>query len=174
MDFARLFGPCFKFWGLWRGGGPKPEGHDRLVTDILALGPEWQVHSPISPEKMQNEISPDFFFEFSPRTLLSGPQKGAAERGHVKKSQSPKSIKNLFDTFRHFSCRAKNVKNRQNVSKIFWALFDNFCAAPVFRPLLGGPDLLRKMLRIFPEFCSMFFFCALSGECLPPLVLTPW
>ena len=52
--------------------------------------------------------------------LFSGPQKGPAERGHVKKRQkSSKSVKNIFDTFRHFSRRAKNVKNRPKVSKIF-------------------------------------------------------
>ena len=50
---------------------------------------------------------------------FSGPQKGP-ERGHVKKRQkSSKSGKNIFDTFRHFSRRAKIVKNRQKVSKIF-------------------------------------------------------
>ena len=52
--------------------------------------------------------------------VFSGPQKGPAERSHVKKRQkSSKSIKNIFDTFRHFSRRAKNVKNRQKVSKHF-------------------------------------------------------
>ena len=75
------------------------------------------------------------------QTVLSGPQKGPAERGHVKKRQkSSKSVKNIFDTFRQFSRRAKNVKNRQKVSKYFSTLFDNFCAAPVFRPLLGGSE----------------------------------
>ena len=35
---------------------------------------------------------------------ISGPQKGPAERGHVKKRQkSSKSVKNIFDTFQHFS-----------------------------------------------------------------------
>ena len=70
---------------------------------------------------------------------FSGPQKGPAERGHVKKRQkSSKSVKNIFDTFRHFSRRAKNVKNRQKVSNMFSTLFDNFRAAPVFRPLWGA------------------------------------
>ena len=74
-------------------------------------------------------------------TKVSGLQKGTAERGHVKKRQkSSKSVKNIFDTFRHFSRWAKNVKNRQKVSKIFSTLFDNFRAAPIFRPLLGGSD----------------------------------
>ena len=48
---------------------------------------------------------------FAPWIHFSGPQKGPAERGHVKKRQkSSKSVKNIFDTFRHFSRRAKNVK----------------------------------------------------------------
>ena len=65
---------------------------------------------------------------------ISGPQKGPAERGHVKKHQkSSKSVKIFFDTFRHFSRRAKKVKNRQKVSKYFSTLFDNLRAAPVFR-----------------------------------------
>ena len=91
--------------------------------------------------------------------LISGLQKGPAERGHIKKRQkssksfstlfdnfcagqkSSKIVKKFFDTFRQFSRRAKNVKNRQKVSKIFSTLFDNFRAAPFFRPLLGGSDL---------------------------------
>ena len=51
---------------------------------------------------------------------ISGLQKGPAERGHVKKRQkSSKSVKKFFDTFRQFSRRAKNVKNRQKTSNFF-------------------------------------------------------
>ena len=72
---------------------------------------------------------------------VSGLQKGPAERGHVKKRQkSSKSVKKFFDTFRHFSRRAKSVKNRQKVSKHFSTLFDKFRAAPFFRPFLGGSE----------------------------------
>ena len=47
--------------------------------------------------------------------------KGPAERGPFKKRQkSSKSVKNIFDTFRPFSLRAKDVKNRQKVSKRFF------------------------------------------------------
>ena len=54
----------------------------------------------------------------SPRVEFSRPQKGPAERGHVKKRQKlSKSVKTIFDTFRHFSCRAKNVKHRSGKSK---------------------------------------------------------
>ena len=75
------------------------------------------------------------------------------ERGHVKKRQkSSKSVKSIFDTFRHFSRRAKNVKNRQKVSKIFSTLFDNFRAAPVFRPLWGA----LKLSSLIAVFCQVF------------------
>ena len=75
---------------------------------------------------------------------VSGLQKGPAERGHVKKRQkASKSVKNIFDTFRHFSRGAKNVKNRQKVSKSFSTLFDNFRAAPFFRPLLQSAEKVR-------------------------------
>ena len=67
--------------------------------------------------------------------------KGAGGKGpRQKTSNIVKSVKKFFDTFRQFSRRAKNVKNRQKVSKIFSTLFDNFRAAPVFRPLLGGSE----------------------------------
>ena len=72
--------------------------------------------------------------------VLSGLQKGPAERGHVKNRQ--KVSKSFFDTFRQFSRRAKNVKNRQKMSKSSSTLFDNFRAAPFFRPLLGGSEVL--------------------------------
>ena len=64
--------------------------------------------------------------------------KGAGGKGPRQKSS--KSVKKFFDTFRQFSRRAKNVKNRQKASKSFSTLFDNFRAAPFFRPLLGGSD----------------------------------
>ena len=54
--------------------------------------------------------------------VISGPQKGPAERGHVKKSQkSSKSVKNIFDNFR---------------------------AAPVFRPLLS--EVAKKSVSARP------------------------
>ena len=68
--------------------------------------------------------------------------KGPAERGHVKKRQkSSKSVKNIFDTFRHFSRRAKNVKNRQKVSKIFSTIF----ARHRFSGPFWGPLGVRKV-----------------------------
>ena len=52
-----------------------------------------------------------------------------------RKGATSKNVKKYFDTSRQFSRRAKNVKNRQKVSK---TLFDSFRAAPFFRPLFGG------------------------------------
>ena len=90
--------------------------------------------------------------DFRIRDKFSGPQNGPAERGHVKKRQkSSKSVKNIFDTFRHFSRRAKNVKNRQKVSKIFSTLFDNFRSAAVFWPLLGASDKFATPSRTPPS-----------------------
>ena len=59
---------------------------------------------------------------------LSGLQKGSAERGRVKKRhKSSKGVKNIFNTFRHFSHRAKKtskiVKRRQNMFRHFSAVF---------------------------------------------------
>ena len=74
------------------------------------------------------------------KSIFSGPQKGPAERGHFDKRQkSSKSVKNIFDTFRHFRA---GQKKRQKVSKIISTLFDNFRAAPVFRPFFGGLRVL--------------------------------
>ena len=58
---------------------------------------------------------------------VSGPQKGPAERGHVKK-----------------------VKIVKNCQKDISTLFDNFRAAPVFRPFFGGSDseLLSRCLHL--------------------------
>ena len=91
------------------------------------------------------------FFVIFKLSRISGLQKGPVERGHVKKRQkSSKSVKKFFDTFRHFSRRAKNVKNRQKVSKHFSTLFDNLRAAPFFRPLLQSAD--RNVLGCFGVF----------------------
>ena len=60
------------------------------------------------------------------------PPKGAGGQGPRQKTS--KIVKKCQKVFRHFSRRAKNVKNRQKVSKSFSTLFDNFRAAPFFRP----------------------------------------
>ena len=101
--------------------------------------------------------------------IVSGLQKGPAERGHVKKRQ--KSSKSVKDTFRHFSRRAKNVKNRQKASKSFSTLFDNFRAATFFRPLLGGSEIAfraaGKSVKNFSssvEICRKTFQQGISGS----------
>ena len=67
--------------------------------------------------------------------------KGAGGKGpRQKKSKIVKCQK----VFRHFStifAQAKNVKNRQKASKSFSTLFDNFRAAPFYRPPLGASDI---------------------------------
>ena len=84
------------------------------------------------PRELQDPKSPKLLWP-----KISEPQQGPAERDHVKNIKNRQKCPKYF---RHFSRRAKNVKNRQKVSKIFSTLFDNFRAAPVFRPLLGGSD----------------------------------
>ena len=76
--------------------------------------------------------------------------------------------------FRHFStffAQAKNVKNRQKVSKIFSTFFDNFRAAPVFRPVLGGSgkNTWRKQIcGIVPGLggCQNFVYVFFGGHSL--------
>ena len=77
---------------------------------------------------------------------FGGLQKGPAERGHVKKRQkSSKSVKKFFDTFRHFSRRARKVKNRQKVSKSFSTLFDISLARHQFSgPFWGGSEQFER------------------------------
>ena len=83
-----------------------------------------------------------------------------SRKAKIVKTNS-KGVKNIFDTFRHFLHRAKIVNIFQKVSKIFSTLFDNLCAAPVFRPLLGwgGTDfkasiaLTRPVWRLGIEVC---------------------
>ena len=64
--------------------------------------------------------------------------KGASGKGPCQKTS--KATKKCQKYFRQFSRRATTVKNCQKVSKVFSTLFDNFLAAPVFRPLLGGSE----------------------------------
>ena len=70
--------------------------------------------------------------------VVSGLQKGPAERGHVKKLQKVSKI--VFGTSQHVSRRAKNVKNRQ---KSFSTLFDNSRAEHQFSgPFWGGSAVM--------------------------------
>ena len=77
--------------------------------------------------------------------------KAASGKGPRQKTPKiGKKCQTCFETFRHFSRRAKNVNNRQEVSKIFSTIFDNFRAAPVFRHLLGGSEI-RNFPVCYPE-----------------------
>ena len=125
----------------------------------------------------KGKVAEELLKDFS-SALISRPQKGPAERGHVKKRQkSSKSAKNIVDSFRHISRRAKNVKNRQKVSKIFSTLFDKFRTAPVFRPVLEASDLNQtqgkatrpsnhppKQQRKSHKQFAQIFFCMFSAH----------
>ena len=75
--------------------------------------------------------------------------KGAGGKGPRQKTS--KIVKKCQKVFRQFSATSKNVKNRQKVSKCFSTLFDNFRAAPFFRPLLQSTDYLRGGLNTVSE-----------------------
>ena len=87
---------------------------------------------------------------------FSGLQKGPAERGHVKKRQkSSKSVKKFFDTFRQFSRRAKNVKNRQKVSKGFSTIFAQHLFSGPFCNPLNLVTSLAVMVFSVPIFTNL-------------------
>ena len=61
-------------------------------------------------------------------------------------SPVPLSVKNIFDTFRHFLRREKHQKLSKSFKNIF-RHFDNFRAALVFRPLLESEPIFGKGMR---------------------------
>ena len=73
---------------------------------------------------------------------VSGPQKGPAERGHVKKK--PKIVKQFFSTFRAGQKTSQIVKNCQNIFDIF----RQFSRGISFPPPFGGP--LMVVIFFFP------------------------
>ena len=96
------------------------------------------------------------------RQIVSGLQKGPAERGHIK---------NCHDKFRQFSCRAKNVKNRQKVSQsstfartaplLFGNSVQNWCIVKgstflviLCNGALGVPWSLRPRNRVVAATCG--------------------
>ena len=68
--------------------------------------------------------------------------KGAGGKGPRQKTS--KIVKKCQKVFRHFSTIFAQGKKRQKIvkkrQKSFSTLFDNFRAAPFFRPLLGGSE----------------------------------
>ena len=85
--------------------------------------------------------------------VSAGPQKGPAERGHVKKSKkSSKSVKNIFDTFRQFSRRAKNVKIVKKCQYVFRHFSTIFARHQFSGPFWGGSECVAFRLCIkFPK-----------------------
>ena len=66
----------------------------------------------------------------------SGPQKGRRQ----KTSKIVKSVKIIFDTFRHFSRRAKNVQKSSKSVKNIFDTFRQFSRGTSFpAPFLGAP-----------------------------------
>ena len=87
--------------------------------------------------KKKKTVRNAHLFVYSQRTV-----KGASGKGSRQKTS--KIVKKCQKYFRHFSTLLAQGKKRQKSSKslkIFSTLFDNFRAAPVFRPLLGGSDI---------------------------------
>ena len=71
-------------------------------------------------------------------SLISGLQKGPAERGHVKKRQkSSKSVKKFFDTFDNFRAGQKTSKIVKKCQKVF-DTFRQFSRGTIFPAPFGG------------------------------------
>ena len=78
-------------------------------------------------------------------STFSALQKGPAEKGPRRKAS--KIVQKCHDKLRHFSTTfaqgKKALKIVKKFQKYFSTLFDNFCAAPFFRPLFGGSFYLE-------------------------------
>ena len=79
-------------------------------------------------------------------TLIQRIAKGAGGKGPRQKNV--KNRQKVSKNFQYFSTIFAQGKKRQKVSKTFSTLFDNFRAAPFFRPLLGGSDMFAH--QYFP------------------------
>ena len=76
-----------------------------------------------------------------------------------------KNVKNRQKYFGHFSTFFAQGNKGQQLSKSVKNIFDNFRAAPVFRPLLGGSDFSGIFWDFFcrPPKDSFWGFFAISG-----------
>ena len=119
--------PAFRWWRFLRGcfctvsSGNTPLFPFRLR--FLTTAPTVPVAVPAKmvpavPESGSVSVPPQSCF------VISGPQKGPAERGHVKKRQ--KSSKKCQKYFRHFSTFFAQGKKRQKSSKSVNNNFDTF------------------------------------------------
>ena len=123
--------------------------------------------------------------KFVPKLPEVALESADCKRGR-RKGATSKNVKKPQKVFRHFSKiflrRAKNVKNRQKVSKSFSTLFDNFRAAPFFRPLLGGCfGIALVSLNVIGFFLCPLWVCLCGhalwhlsiehtiGQCLGPV-----
>ena len=91
------------------------------------------------------------FHEPSLPFIVSGLQKGPAERGHVKKRQkSSKSVKKFFDTFDNFRAgqnTSKIVKKRQKHFRHFSTIFArHLFSGPFWGALILASGMLSSFL----------------------------
>ena len=129
MPLRKVHEPTF----LWSG----------LPGALLKKKWFWRVHySTFPPLRRMIRSTPS-----TSRCPISADCKRGRRKGAMAKNlkNRQKVSKKFFDTFRQFSRRAKNIKNRQKVSKSFSTLFDNFRAAPFFRPLLQSAGNSRQV-----------------------------
>ena len=125
------------------GPGPsRTETFCKVLFFSVAIDRQWPVCPAVCAGTFQDQknfMQENIGLIF--RSRISADRKRGQRKGATSKmSKSVEKCQKFFDTFRHFSRRAKNVRNRQKVSQIFSTLFDNFRAAPFFRPLLGGSE----------------------------------
>ena len=80
--------------------------------------------------------TPEFFRSYF-STYTQRTANGA--RGKGPRQKENKKYQDKFRHFRHFRQNVKNLKNKSSV------LFDDFCAAPTFQPLLAGSDTQKNL-----------------------------
>ena len=123
----------------WISPGQQAEtwGFGDVVTDWLRTMPVPERGKPGTIKRRFNFSPAPLTDPCRPKPNFSGLQKGPAETGHVQKRQKlSKIILTFFDSFH----TGKKRQNRQRVSNISFDTFDNFRAAPLFRPLLAGSE----------------------------------
>ena len=77
-----------------------------------------------------------------------GQWKGATKKASkIVKTYQDKYSTHFSTFFRNFAPPQKS-QNRPKVSKTFSTLVDHFHAAPIFRPLLGGSDIVIELEHI--------------------------
>ena len=120
---------------------PHESSHETSHEGVHGRAHEWQVGVHLSCFHLLCSLT---ITDTEPTRLylFQRTAKGASGKGPRQKSS--KNVKNIFDTFRrHFSRRAKNVRNRQEVSKYFSTFFDNFARHPFSSPFWGALIILH-------------------------------